>query len=349
MNCSATQSPCRNKVQLAAVQPDRHLGSRRGWLRGGVVTGAVRSEGADICIVGAGVMGTSIAYQLARKNLGRIVICDQGSVGEGMSGRSSALIRMHYTFREEVELAVHSLRMFREWPQIMGGQPVFQAAPFVRIVHPDEIGKLRQNVAMQRECGARVELIDRATLAGLAPSWAVEDVALAAYEPESGYASGGQVAADLLNRAQELGVVYGAGTRVLELRRRGDQVIGVATSEGPIDASLVICATGVWSRPLLRAAGWDPPIESELHHVALIRSPETSSPASIRSAGPTSDPTCLGPPRSEAFMDPGEPTPTASRSELLRPTWWSWSKPLAGGFQGSQTVGSWAASRASTT
>ena len=261
-------------MQRGALQPDRHLGSRRGWLGGGVVTGAVRSEGADICIVGAGVMGTSIAYQLASRKLGRIVICDQGSVGEGMSGRSSALIRMHYTFREEVELAVHSLRMFREWPQIMGGQPVFHAVPFVRIVHPDEVGKLRQNVAMQRECGAQVELIDRATLAGLAPSWAVEDVTLAAYEPEAGYGSGGQVAADLLNRAQELGVVYRAGTRVLELRRRGDQVIGVATSEGSIDASLVICATGVWSRPLLRAAGWDPPIETELHQVALVRRPE---------------------------------------------------------------------------
>ena len=234
---------------------------------------AVRSEGADICIVGAGVMGTSIAYQLAARKLGRVVVCDQGSVGEGMSGRSSALIRMHYTFREEVKLAVQSLGMFREWAQITGGQPVFHPAPFVRIVHPDETGKLRQNVAMQRECGAHVELIDRPTLAGMAPSWAVEDVTVAAYEPESGYGSGGQVAADLLNRARELGVVYHAGVRVLGLRRSGDQVTGVDTSGGPIDASLVICASGVWSRPLLRAAGWDPPIETEFHQVALVRSP----------------------------------------------------------------------------
>ncbi|MHB1526568.1 MAG: NAD(P)/FAD-dependent oxidoreductase [Candidatus Dormibacteria bacterium] len=234
---------------------------------------AVRSEGADICIVGAGVMGTSIAYQLATRKVGRIVICDQGSVGEGMSGRSSALIRMHYTFREEVKLAVLSLRMFRDWVQITGGQPVFHPAPFVRIVHADETGKLRQNVAMQRECGAQVELIDGSTLAEMAPGWAIEDVTVAAYEPNSGYGSGGQVAADLLTRARELGVVYRAGTRVLGLLRSGDQVTGVETSEGPIEASLVICATGVWSKPLLRAAGWDPPIETEFHHVAMVRRP----------------------------------------------------------------------------
>ncbi len=239
----------------------------------GGVTMAVGSEGADICIVGAGVMGTSIAYQLAIRKAGRIVVCDQGSVGEGMSGRSSALIRMHYTFREEVQLAVLSLRMFRDWVEITGGQPVFHPAPFVRLVHPDETEKLRQNVAMQRECGAHVELIDRPTLAGMAPGWAVEEVILAAYEPDSGYGSGGQVAADLLARARELGVTYRAGARVLGLRRSGDQVTGVDTSRGPIAADLVICATGVWSKPLLRAAGWDPPIETEFHHVALVRRP----------------------------------------------------------------------------
>ncbi|EQD38439.1 FAD dependent oxidoreductase, partial [mine drainage metagenome] len=103
--------------------------------------------------------------------------------------------------------------------------------------------------------------------------WAIEDVTVAAYEPNSGYGSGGQVAADLLTRARELGVVYRAGTRVLGLLRSGDQVTGVETSEGPIEASLVICATGVWSKPLLRAAGWDPPIETEFHHVAMVRRP----------------------------------------------------------------------------
>ncbi len=236
-----------------------------------MVNGSERSGGADVCIVGAGVMGTSIAYQLAARRLGRVVICDQGTVGEGMSGRSSALIRMHYTLREEVELAVLSLRMFREWTQVIGGQPVFHPAPFVRIVHADEVDKLRRNIAMQRECGARVELIDGSTLASLAPTWAVEDVEFAAYEPESGYGSGGQVAADLLNRAQELGVTYLARTRVLGLRRSGDRVTGVDTTGGPIEASLVICAAGVWTRPLLRAAGWDPPIDTEFHHVAMVR------------------------------------------------------------------------------
>ena len=239
---------------------------------GGVA--AARSDAADICIVGAGVIGTAIAYHLARRGVGRIVVCDQGSVGEGMSGRSSALIRMHYTFRGEVELAVHSLEAFRAWPEVMGAVPVFRPVPFVRIVDPGELDALRANVVMQRDCGAVVELIDRDTLAGLAPRWDLADVELAAYEPNAGYGDGGQVAADFLARARDLGVVYRPGTRVLELRRQGDRVVGVTTTSGPIEAPLVICATGVWSRSLLGAVGWDPPLETELHAVAIVRRAE---------------------------------------------------------------------------
>jgi sarcosine oxidase subunit beta len=60
---------------------------------------------ADVVILGAGVMGASIAFQLAQRRPGRIVLLDKDHAGEGASGRSSALIRMHYTFAPEVELA----------------------------------------------------------------------------------------------------------------------------------------------------------------------------------------------------------------------------------------------------
>ena len=70
---------------------------------------------ADIVILGAGVMGASIAFHLAKRNAGKIVVVDKGHVGQGGSGRSSALIRMHYSYPPEVQLALVSLRMFEHW------------------------------------------------------------------------------------------------------------------------------------------------------------------------------------------------------------------------------------------
>jgi sarcosine oxidase subunit beta len=80
---------------------------------------------ADVVILGAGVMGTSIAFHLAKRNAGKIVVVDKDHVGRGGSGRSSALVRFHYSFPAEVELALISLRMFQNWQEVVGGQETF--------------------------------------------------------------------------------------------------------------------------------------------------------------------------------------------------------------------------------
>ena len=107
----------------------------------------------DILIVGAGVMGASIAFHLAQRKAGGILILDKDHVGHGGSGRSSALVRMHYSFPPEVQLALISLRMFEHWADLVGESPLFHKTGFVRIVHRGEAELLRRNVEMQRDIG----------------------------------------------------------------------------------------------------------------------------------------------------------------------------------------------------
>ena len=104
---------------------------------------------ADVVIVGAGVMGTSIAFHLAKRNAGKILIIDKDHVGHGGSGRSSALVRMHYSFRAEVRMALISLEMFQNWQEVVGAPGDFRKTGFVRIVHPNETARLKLNVEMQ--------------------------------------------------------------------------------------------------------------------------------------------------------------------------------------------------------
>ena len=112
-------------------------------------------------------MGTSIAFQLAKRNAGKIVILDKDHVGRGGTGRSSALIRMHYTFPPEVELALVSLQMFQNWREIVGAPGDFRKTGFVRIVHPHETSRLKANVEMQQKLGVKVELIDQTASRGI--------------------------------------------------------------------------------------------------------------------------------------------------------------------------------------
>jgi sarcosine oxidase, subunit beta len=232
---------------------------------------AARITTADVVILGAGVMGASIAFHLAKRKAGKILVIDKGHVGHGGSGRSSALIRMHYSYPPEVQLALVSLHMFEHWRDVVGEEGDFRKTGFVRIVHPGEADRLKQNVEMQRKLGVNVKLIDRVELKELEPDWAVDEVDLAAYEPDSGYGDGAGVANDFLTRARELGVAYLSKTGAVEFLVEDGQVRGINTDHGEIAAPIVIAATGPWTRPLLQRIGIDLPIETEYHQVAILR------------------------------------------------------------------------------
>ena len=234
-------------------------------------TGNSHPGTADILILGAGVMGASIAFHLARRKPGRVVVLDKDHVGRGGSGRSSALIRMHYSFPPEVQLALVSLHMFQHWQEIVGEPGDFRKTGFVRIVHPNETERLKQNVEMQRKLGVNVRLVTRQEVKELEPDWAVDDVELAAYEPDSGYGDGAGVASDFLTRARDMGVAYLPRTQATGLCVEKARVRGVATHHGEIEAPVVVAATGPWTRPMIQQAGYDLPIETEFHQVAILK------------------------------------------------------------------------------
>jgi sarcosine oxidase, subunit beta len=225
---------------------------------------------ADVIIIGAGVIGASAAFQLSLLGAGDVLVVDRATAGSGMSCRSSALVRMHYTFPPEVELAVRSDAMFAAWPELTGRPSCIRRTGFARIVAPGEESALRANLAMQRALGARAEAIDAAALKELAPGFRVDDISLAGWEPDGGYGDGAVVAGDLLAAARARGVRYRPNTVVRSLISRGGRVTGISTGQGEEHAGTVILAAGVWSPALAGTAGVSLPIENELHRVAVL-------------------------------------------------------------------------------
>ena len=229
---------------------------------------------ADIIILGAGVMGASLAFHLAKRKPGRVVVIDKDFAGQGASGRSSALIRMHYSFAAEVQLAVKSLEIFQNWKEIVGAPGDFRKTGFVRIVPASEMDHLKANVAMQREFGVNTRLINADELKQIEPDWNVEDIEVAAYEPDSGYGDGAGVANGFLDAAREKGVTYLPRTAVTSLLVKGDKVRGVRTEKGEISAPVVVAAIGQWSVALFKEIGIPLPLQAELHEVAILKNPE---------------------------------------------------------------------------
>src|SRR5256884_9254052 len=103
----------------------------------------------DILIVGGGVMGTSIAWHLARRKAGRVVLLEKSFLGAGSSGKSGAIIRQHYSNKLTAAMAQQSLRVFEQFDQIVGGPPVFTRTGMVLIGNEKAKAGLDAHVKMQ--------------------------------------------------------------------------------------------------------------------------------------------------------------------------------------------------------
>jgi sarcosine oxidase subunit beta len=231
------------------------------------------SKGADFIVIGTGVTGTSIAFHLMKRKAGRVLVLDKNLAAQGGSSRSSALVRMHYTLPEEVQLAVRSYEIFANWPDYVGRPAHLKQIGFVQIAPENEIELLKKNVEMQHKLGANAQIISSEDLREIEPDWRLDDVSAAAYEPDSGYGDGSVTANDFLERAREMGAEFLSRTRVTAFDVEGGRVRGVATDKGDFEAPTVISAAGPWSVPLFRDVGFDLPIESEFHRVAILKNP----------------------------------------------------------------------------
>jgi sarcosine oxidase subunit beta len=211
---------------------------------------------ADVVVVGGGVNGASIAYALASRGV-KTALVEKGAVASGASGRSSALVRMHYTNEWDARLAWASFPVFRHWTDLMGGPPVFTHTGFVNVVGPAYADHLRRNVEMLRGIGINTRAITPVEVRELQPFAHVDDIGAAAYEPDSGYANPGDTVEGFRRRAEELGARIMQWTAVTRIDRRESRVLGVETSAGRIDAGAVVVAAGAWSTRLCREIGLD--------------------------------------------------------------------------------------------
>lgn len=240
-----------------------------------------RVTSADVIVVGAGVHGASLAFHLAQRGAS-VLVLERESVAAGATGRSSGFVRMHYDLEAEVRLAWASFPYFWDWASRVGtGDPGFVRTGFLQLVPPGLEAHLRANVAMQQRLGVPTLLVETDDLRRLVPDLAVDDVAVAAYEPLSGYADPAATASGFLAAARDLGARYLGGCRVERVATEGDRVTGVATDRGPFHAAVVVDAAGAWAGALAATVGLTVPIEAWRHDTFVL-----GRPAGLRSPLP---------------------------------------------------------------
>lgn len=207
---------------------------------------------AEAIVVGAGVIGASIAFHLTRLGMRDVLILEQDMIAAHATGRSGALIRTHYTNEPEARLALAALPWFQEWAERVGGDCGFVQTGFLQFADPADREILRDNVAMLQRVGVDTRLVNAQDIADIQPQLHVKEFEVAAYEPLSGYADPVATTDALIVAAQRNGARLIEGAAVTRLNVEGGRITGVETNQGAFTAPIVALANGAWSVPLVR-------------------------------------------------------------------------------------------------
>jgi sarcosine oxidase, subunit beta len=226
----------------------------------------------DAIVIGAGVMGASIAYNLSQRGV-KVLILESKSIAAGATGASSGLVRMHYDVEVDSALAWESFHYFKNWRERIGGECGFTRTGFLQIVTPDKNEQLCGNVEMQKKLGILTEVITAADAKKLAPMFKTDDFELAAYEPESGYADPTSVTNSFITQAKACDTVLLQDCEVTGIRVSGGKVVGVDSSCGSFDAPIVINCAGTFADRIGRMVDVEIPLDTWSHDVAFVKRP----------------------------------------------------------------------------
>ena len=219
---------------------------------------------AQVVIVGAGVMGASVAYHLATRGCRDIILLDRsGGPGEGSTGRATGGYRAQYATAINVALSLMARAKLRRFGDEVGGDAGYLPAGYLWLAATtDEVAVLRDGVTVQRAAGLEEAVeVDAQEALRLNPALAPEGIAGGAWCPTDGFIKPLGLLGGYLAAAQRLGARVEWGVEVIGFDRDGaGRISGVRTSRGAIPTGAVVNAAGAWAAPVAALAGVTLPV-----------------------------------------------------------------------------------------
>ena len=237
---------------------------------------------ADVVIVGGGLEGAAAAWALGQRGVTDVTVLERNTVGSGMTGKSSGIVRCHYGVSSLAAMATVGLEVFENAERIFGQDIGFRQTGYVVGVGEPNVDNLRRSLAAQREVGVQTEEIDAAEVAKLWPWADLEPFAAFGWEARGGYGDAYQTAQAFAVSARAAGVRIMQGANVTALVLDGDRVTGVELTDGTrVAAGTVVVATGVWTRPFLAPYGVDVPIRVHREQIVTIKPGVDTGPVPV--------------------------------------------------------------------
>jgi glycine oxidase len=212
----------------------------------------------DAVIIGGGIIGVSIAYQLAKRGK-KVAVLERDTIGAHASGAAGGMLGAQVEFEKPgplVDLSLRSRAMFSEMAaelyKASGIDIALNKAGMLRIAWTEEeVIELQERGNWQQSIGLRAEWLNKAEVKNMEPAVS-DEIAGALYLPDDT-----QVSAPHLTKAFAVAAARNGATllercEVLDIEKTDNHITGVITTQGRFTADHYVLAAGAWSGRLAR-------------------------------------------------------------------------------------------------
>ena len=233
---------------------------------------------AEIVIIGAGIMGLSIAYHLARAGTTDVVVLDKSYLCGGASGRNGGGVRAQFSTEANIRLMQESIRMCRDFASEMKINVWFRQGGYVFLVRDEAKRRaLEQSTKVQNECGLGTRMLTPAEARKVVPELDTDGIVAAAYNPDDGVVFPWPFVWGFAQAARKLGVEVETFRDVVGFDVVGKRIDAVVTrklrpdgSAGPVErirTHRVVNAAGAWSPEIAKLLGVELPNKPHRHEI----------------------------------------------------------------------------------
>lgn len=225
---------------------------------------------ARVVVIGGGVMGTSIAYHLARAGVPDVVLVERDELASGSTSRAAGGVRAQFSDELNIQLGARSLEAFARFGEEPGQDIGLRRVGYLFLLStPEEVTAFEDGVRRQNALGVPSRLIDPAEAQRLSPLITTDGLLAAAFSPDDGHCTPESVVQGYAAAARRYGATVLRHCEVTGIETRGGEITAVVTSQGRIATDTVVCAAGAWSRAVGAMVGVDLPVEPLRRQIAV--------------------------------------------------------------------------------
>lgn len=219
---------------------------------------------AEVVIIGGGIVGSSIAYQLTSAGCKNVLVIERETAqGKGSTGKSMGGVRAQFATRVNIQMSLYSIPFYAQFDEVMGHPSGYRPQGYLFVAtkqsHLDYLGA---NFERQKALGLKTaQLVDANYIKKMLPRLRSDDILGGSFCSTDGFVDPYSAMTGFMTKAVDQGATLWKNSEVIEITADQHGIAAVKTTRGDVAARKVVNAAGAWAAQTAKLAGVDLPVE----------------------------------------------------------------------------------------